>query len=85
MIKAQISGRIIYSGTRDVAGASVNSETTCLKKLMMMPTLHRECYSTLLNKKGDVGMAKCFSKKYGNKYELSTTCNPKVIKMPVSA
>ena len=29
--------------------------------------------------KGDVGMAKRFSKNYGNKDELSTTCNPKVM------
>ena len=27
-------------------------------------------------KKGDVGMAKRFSKKYGNKGRASTTCNP---------
>ena len=27
-------------------------------------------------KKGDVGMAKRFSKKYGNKGWASTTCNP---------
>ena len=27
-------------------------------------------------KKGDIGMAKCFSKKYGNKGWASTTCNP---------
>ena len=35
--------------------------------------------------KGDVGMAKCFSKKYGNKDELSTTCNPKVMSRCLSA
>ena len=29
-------------------------------------------------KKGDVGIAKCFSKKYRNKGCASTTCNPKV-------
>ena len=28
-------------------------------------------------KKGDVGMVERFSKKYGNKEELTTTCNPK--------
>ena len=35
MIKAQISGRMIYSGISDVAFASVHSEKTHLKKLMM--------------------------------------------------
>ena len=35
-------------------------------------------------KNGDVGMAKHFSKKYGNKGWASTTCNP-YVKMPVSA
>ena len=30
-------------------------------------------------KKGDVGMAKCFSKKYGNKGRTLTTCNLKVM------
>ena len=34
-------------------------------------------------KKGDVGMAKRFSKKYGNKGWALTTCNP-YVKMPVS-
>ena len=34
MIKAQISGRMIPSGTSDVAIASVHSEKTHLKKLM---------------------------------------------------
>ena len=36
MIKAQISGRIVFSGKSDVAFASVYSEKTCLKKLMTM-------------------------------------------------
>ena len=36
MIKAQISGRMVYSGISDVALASVYSEKTRLKKLMMM-------------------------------------------------
>ena len=36
MTKAQISGRMFCNGTSDVATASVNSEKTCLKKLMMM-------------------------------------------------
>ena len=35
-IKAQISGRMVSSGISDVAIVSVNSEKTCLKKLMMM-------------------------------------------------
>ena len=34
MIKAQISGRMISSGTNDVAITSVHSEKTRLKKLM---------------------------------------------------
>ena len=36
MIKAQISGRIVYSGISDVAFASVHSEKARLKKLMIM-------------------------------------------------
>ena len=36
MIKAQISGRMVSSGISDVAFASVYSEKTRLKKLMMM-------------------------------------------------
>ena len=36
MIKAQISGRILYSGISDVAFASVHSEKAHLKKLMIM-------------------------------------------------
>ena len=38
-------------------------------------------------KKEDVGMAKRFSKKYGNKRWASTSCNPNksYVKMPVSA
>ena len=37
-------------------------------------------------KKGDVGMTNRFSKKYGKKDELSSTCNPKksYVKIPVS-
>ena len=37
-------------------------------------------------KRGDVGMAKRFSKKYGNEDELSTICNlnKSYVKMPVS-
>ena len=34
MIKAQISGRMVSSGTNDVAISSVHSEKTRLKKLM---------------------------------------------------
>ena len=34
MIKAQVSGRMVSSGIRDVAIASVYSEKTHLKKLM---------------------------------------------------
>ena len=36
MIKAQISGRMVSSGISDVASASVHSEKTRLKKLMMI-------------------------------------------------
>ena len=36
MIKAQISGRMVCSGISDVASASVHSEKTHLKKLIMM-------------------------------------------------
>ena len=36
MIKAQISGRMVSSGISDVAIASVHSEKTRLKKLMMI-------------------------------------------------
>ena len=57
IIKAQISGRMVSSGISDVAFASVYSEKTPLKKLMMR----------IIIKKGDVGMAKCFSKMYVNK------------------
>ena len=35
MIKAQISGRMVSSGINDVAFASIHSEKTRLKKLMM--------------------------------------------------
>ena len=35
MIKAQFSGRMVYSGTNDLTFASVHSEKTRLKKLMM--------------------------------------------------
>ena len=34
MIKAQISGRMVFSGISDVASTSVHSEKTRLKKLM---------------------------------------------------
>ena len=36
MIKAHFSGRMVSSGISDVAFASVHSEKTHLKKLMMM-------------------------------------------------
>ena len=36
MIKAQISGRMIFSGISDVAIASVYFEKTCMKKLIMI-------------------------------------------------
>ena len=36
MIKAKISGRMVYSGIRDVAISSVHSEKTSLKTCMMI-------------------------------------------------
>ena len=36
MVKAHISGRMVYSGINDVAIASVHSEKTCLKKLIII-------------------------------------------------
>ena len=36
MIKAHISGRMVSSGISDVASASVHSEKTRLKKLLMI-------------------------------------------------
>ena len=42
MIKAQISGRMVSSGVSDVAFASVHSEKTCLKKLIMIITSNRK-------------------------------------------
>ena len=36
-------------------------------------------------KKGDVGMAKRFSKKYGNELQLPAIRNKSYVKMPVSA
>ena len=36
MVKAHLSGRVVSSGISDVAFASVYSEKTRLKKLMMM-------------------------------------------------
>ena len=36
IIKAQISGKLVTSGISDVATASVHSEKTRLKKLMIM-------------------------------------------------
>ena len=36
IIKAQISGKLITSCISDAATASVNSEKSCMKKLMMM-------------------------------------------------
>ena len=37
-----------------------------------------DIYIYIVNKKRDVGMSKCFSKKYGTRDKLSTTCNPKI-------
>ena len=61
--KVQISGRLISSGISDVAIASVYSKKTRPKKLTIKLLL------LLVNeeKKGLIGMAIHFSKKYGNK------------------
>ena len=36
MIKAQISGTMVYSGTNDIAFVSVHSEKSRLKKMLIM-------------------------------------------------
>ena len=56
-------------GISDVVTASVYSEKTRMKKLMMkmIIIIITEKPFTSKMKKGDVGMAKRFSKKYGNK------------------
>ena len=61
MNKVQISGRMESISISDVVTASVYSEKTRMKKLMMMKMI------IIIIKIGDVGMAKHFSKKYGNK------------------
>ena len=43
MIKPQISGRMVSSGTSDVVFASVHSEKTCLKKLMKIIIINFPC------------------------------------------
>ena len=43
MIKAQISGRMVYSGISDVAIASVHSEKTSLKNCMMIMIIIITC------------------------------------------
>ena len=58
LIKAHFSGRLVSNGISTVAITSVYSEKTRLKKMMMM---------MMKMKKGEVEMAKRFSKKYGNK------------------
>ena len=80
MIKAQISGKMISSDISDVAITSVHSKQTHLKTCMiiMIVIIITEKH-LLVNEKGNVGMAKCFSKKYGNKTTKS------YVKMPVSA
>ena len=70
MIKAQISGRMVSSGISDVVIASVHSEKTRLKKLIMIIiiiTSNRKNHLQVNEKRRCVGMAKHFSKKYGNK------------------
>ena len=57
MIKGQMSGKLVSSGISHVAFASVYSEKTRMKKLMIM----------IIIIKGNVVVANLFSKKYGNK------------------
>ena len=42
MLKAQISGRMVSSGISDVASASVHSEKTRLKKLIMITIIMKK-------------------------------------------
>ena len=42
IIKAQISGKLVTSGISDVATASVHSEKTLLKKLIMIININRK-------------------------------------------
>ena len=57
MIKGPISGKLVFSGISHIAFASVYSEKTRMKKLMIM----------IIIIKGNVVVANLFSKKYGNK------------------
>ena len=59
---AQISGKLVTSGTSDVAIVSVYSEVTRLKKMIMIIIIITSNRKTIY-----VWMAKHFSKKYGNK------------------
>ena len=47
--KAQISGRMVSSGTSDVAFASVYSEKTCLKKLLMIFIMNKSQEMTVFS------------------------------------
>ena len=83
MIKAHSSGRVVSSGISDVVIASVHYEKTRLKKLMMVMKM---IIIVIVNEKGDVGMAKHFSKKYRNKGRAFNYLQSKsYVKMPVSA
>ena len=85
MIKAQISGRMVSSGISDVAFALVQSEKIRLKKLMMIMIIIQVTENHLLEK-GDVGMVKRFSKKYGNKGRAFNYLQyESYVMMPVSA
>ena len=46
MIKAQVSGRMVSSGISDVAIASVHSEKTRLKKLIMIIIIMKKSLET---------------------------------------
>ena len=46
MIKAQISGKLVTNGISDVAIASVHSEKTRLKKIIMIITIMKKSQET---------------------------------------
>ena len=49
IIKAQISGKFVSSGISDVAIASVHSEKTRLKKLMMIIIMNKSQETTVFS------------------------------------
>ena len=49
IIKAQISGKLVTSGISDVATASVHSEKTCMKKLIMIIIMNKAQETTIFH------------------------------------